>query len=75
MLTFRIKGNTVTIESGDKLIVTRVLEKQYTISWVYDGTVSGMAKAVNTVAELNDTDFKMFADISKDEVEEIENYE
>ena len=75
MLTFRVCNNTVTVEDGDKLIITRVLEKQYTISWLYNGTVSGMAKAVNTVAELSDTDFKMFADISKVELEEYESYE
>jgi hypothetical protein len=72
MLTFRVCNNVVTVEDGDKLIITRVLEKQYTISWTYDGTVSGMAKAVNTVAELSDTDFKMFADISKVELEELD---
>lgn len=74
MLTFKTQGNTVTVDK-DTLIITRIMEKQYTISWIYDGTVSGMAKAVNTVAELGDTDFKMFADISKADVEEIESYE
>jgi hypothetical protein len=70
-LSFKCRGCTVTVDPSE-IVVTKLLNRQYTIRHNYDGTVAGMAKAVNTCVNLPDDDFKLFAEISKTELEELE---
>lgn len=65
MHAFKIRETTFAVR-GDSFTAFRIITKLSYIRHNYNGTVDGLLTACETIAQLSDSDFQLFAKINKE---------